>query len=157
MNYKIESEALTVCEVKISYQPKVKSSKRPFLNSSVNIYRFLMENEVFPPETIEYKEYFKVMLLNNARKLLGVIHLSEGSIDGTMVDVRHIMQAAILANASGLIICHNHPSGSCRPSLQDDIITTKVQTACNLFGIKLMDHLVITAESYYSYADEGKI
>jgi DNA repair protein RadC len=157
MNYKTNDEIWAVSEVKISYHPTVKPSQRPQLNSSSDIYRLLAQSEVFPPSTIEYKEYFKVMLFNNANRLLGITHLSEGGINETTVDIRHIMQAAILANAVGIILCHNHPSGNCQPSPQDDSITRKVQAACKLFNIKLLDHLILSSESYCSYADEGRL
>jgi DNA repair protein RadC len=157
MNYKTSNELLTVCEVKISYQPTVKPCERPFFSSSHSIYKFLIESEVFDPLTIEYKEFFKVMLLNNANKLLGISHLSEGSIDRTSVDIRHIMQSVILSNATGIIVCHNHPSGNLLPSVQDNLVTQKINEACKIFDIFLADHLIISSENYYSYADDGRL
>jgi DNA repair protein RadC len=157
MNCKMNDETLRVSEVKITYSPKVKPSERPLLNSSSGIYKLLVENEVFDPLTIEYREFFKVLLLNSANRLLGITHLSEGCIDQTIVDIRHIMQAAILANATGIVLCHNHPSGNLQPSLSDDRMTEKVREACNIFSIRLTDHLIISSENYYSYADEGRL
>lgn len=154
MNSKINSETLKVCEVKISYRPTVKLCQRPVLSSSVDIYRLLIDSHVFSPDAIEHREFFKVLLLNNANRLLGIMHLSEGSIDGTVVDIRHIMQGAILANATGLVLCHNHPSGNCQPNAQDNSVTQKVKQACSLFSILILDHLIITPYAYYSYADE---
>jgi len=157
MNYEVNNKALTVCEVKINYQPTVKLCERPLLNSSRDIYKFLMESEVFDPLTIEYKEFFKIILLNNANRLLGISHLSEGGINQTAVDIRHIMQPAILSNAVALVICHNHPSGHLQPSKDDDRATEQIRAACNLFNIILIDHLIISSENYYSYADEGRL
>jgi DNA repair protein RadC len=157
MNYKTSNEALTVCEVKISYRPAVKPSERPSLNDSSGIYKLLVENGIFDLSTIEYREFFKVLLFNNANKLLGITHLAEGSINQTIVDIRHIMQAAILANASGIVICHNHPSGNVQPSLPDDSMTRQVREACKIFDIRLTDHLIISSEGYYSYADERRL
>jgi DNA repair protein RadC len=157
MNYKTNNEILTVCEVKINYSPKVKPSERPVINCSEDIYRLLVGNAVFDPATIEHREFFKLLLLNRANRLLGVTHLSEGSTSEVVVDVRHIMQAAILANAAGIIICHNHPSGNLHPGAADDRITLKIKKACELMDISLTDHLVISSENYYSYADEGRI
>lgn len=157
MNFNVKNEVLKVCDVEISYRPKVKPGDRPLLRSSLDIFMLLMENQVFNPDTIEYKEYFKVLLLNRSNKVLGVLHLSEGSIDETVVDVRHIMQGAILANSSMIILCHNHPSGKINPSSGDDKVTVKVKKACELFGILLLDHLIVTPYSYYSYADEGRL
>ena len=157
MDSQIKNEILTVCEVGISYRPRVKPSERPVLCSSRDIYRLLSDNRVFSPDTIEHREFFKVLLLNRANRLLGVMHLSEGSAIGTTVDVRHIMQGAILANATGLVLCHNHPSGNCIPSTQDDSLTKQIKAACTLFSIQLLDHLIVSPYSYYSYADEGRI
>jgi DNA repair protein RadC len=162
MDYKINDDkagcaVLTVSEVKISYRPKVRPSERPKITCSKDIYILLTENGVFDPEAIEHREFFKLLLLNNAGRLLGITHLSEGGTNEVIVDIRHIMQAAILANATGIVLCHNHPSGNLKPSVADDKMTEKVKAACAIFGISLTDHLVLSSESYYSYADEGSI
>ncbi|WP_459603354.1 JAB domain-containing protein [Dysgonomonas reticulitermitis] len=162
MNYRIidgntANGIFTVSEVKISYQPKVRPSDRLKITCSNDIYKLLTEYGVFDPEVIEHREFFKLLLLNGGNRLLGINHLSEGGIGEVTVDVRHIMQAAILANATGIVLCHNHPSGNLKPSAADDKMTEKVRAACKLFGISLTDHLVISSESYYSYADEGRI
>ena len=157
MKTELQNEILTVCDVKISYEPRIKASKRPVLKTSFGIYRMLIDNDVFPADTIEYKEYFKVILFNQANKVLGVSNISEGSTSQVSVDVKQIMQAAILSNASGLALAHNHPSGNCKPSYQDDSLTKKIQQACKLMDIMLLEHIIISSENYYSYADEGKI
>ena len=157
MNYNTSNEILTVCEVKISYRPTVKPCERPLLNSSRDIYKFLMENGVFDPSTIQYREFFKMILLNNAMRVLGVSHLSEGSVNQTVVDIRHIMQTAILSNSTGIVLCHNHSSGNLTPSVDDDRATRQIKEACKIFNIFLIDHLIISSENYYSYADEGRL
>jgi DNA repair protein RadC len=157
MNSNVNNQIPTVCKVKISYNPTVKPSERPVLRSSQDIFRLLTDSHVFNPDTIEHREFFKVLLLNNSNRMLGVMHLSEGGMEGTVVDVRHIMQGSILSNATGLVLCHNHPSGYCIPSEQDDAVTQKVKQACTLFSIRILDHLIISPYSYYSYADEGRI
>jgi DNA repair protein RadC len=162
MDYKISngkagSTVLTVSEVKICYRPEVKPSERLKVTCSNDIYKLLTEYGTFAPEAIEHREFFKLLLLNNGNKLLGITHLSEGGTCEVAVDIRHIMQAAILANATGIILCHNHPSGNLKPSAADDKMTEKVKVACGIFGIILTDHLVISGEGYYSYADEARI
>jgi DNA repair protein RadC len=157
MNTELQNEILTVSDVKISYQPKVKASQRPQLLSSYDIYRLLIDKDVFPSDTIQYKEYFKVILLNSANRVLGVTTISEGSTNQTAVDIKQIMQAAILSNSCYIIVCHNHPSSNCKPSHPDNMITKQIQDACKVMGITLLDHLIISPESYYSYADEEKI
>jgi DNA repair protein RadC len=157
MTTKNDNPIPTVCEVQISYRPKVKPGERPVLCNSQDIYRLLTDRHVFSPNTVEHRDFFKVILLNNANRMLGIMHLSEGGTDGTTVDIRHIMQGAILSNAKALVLCHNHPSGNCIPSAQDDSVTTNVKQACALFSIRILDHLIISPYTYYSYADEGRM
>jgi len=157
MNYKINSEILKACEVQLCYRPKVKISDRPHITSSKDIYLFLKENQIFDPNTVEHREFFKILFLNSANRLLGVMHHTEGTLMGTPIDIRHIMQAAILANAKCLILVHNHPSGLCTPSVQDDSITLQIKNACKFFEMQILDHLIISQYSYYSYADNGRI
>lgn len=145
-----------VCEVSISYRTKIKPSERIRLACAESIYKLLIR-DVFTPDIIEYKEYFKVLLLDNGCKLLGVHTVSEGGLTGTFVDVRNVLQASILSNARYIVLCHNHPSGECKPSLADDQMTQKIKSACNLLDIKVLDHIIVSSETYYSYADEGRI
>ena len=142
-------------EVKLTYKTKVKASQRPKLTTSREVYELLLR--VYDKDTIELKEYFKIVLLNQANKVLGIHNLSEGGIDGTYCDVRQIMQIAILTNATGIILSHNHPSSNTTPSVGDRRITTAVKQACDIMDIRLLDHLIVTPESYYSFTDEGDL
>lgn len=108
-------------------------------------------------DTIEFFEQFKILLLNQSNKVLGIYEVSSGGISGTVVDLRMIFAAALKANAVSLIMVHNHPSGQTRPSEADKQITRKVKEAGSILDIKLLDHLIITPESYYSFADEGAL
>jgi DNA repair protein RadC len=144
-----------VNEVKLSYRTKQKASERPKVTNSQTVYELLLK--CFDSDTIELKESFKVLLLNRAQKVLGIMNVSDGGLTGTVVDTRLIMQSAILSNASGLIMAHNHPSGGLIPSAQDSFITNRVKKACELFEIQLLDHLIISPESFYSFADEGNL
>ncbi len=145
-----------VSELTISYKPKVKPSDRCSIRFSQDAYKVLME-QAFNDDTLEYKEYFKLVLLNRANKVLGITTISEGGIDGTVVDVRLIMQTALLAHSSSIILAHNHPSGQLKPSPQDDRITKKIKEAAKLMDIRIQDHLIVTGDNYYSYADEGRL
>ncbi|MDR2955792.1 MAG: JAB domain-containing protein [Prevotella sp.] len=145
----------TVNEVKLSYKTKQKASERPKVLSSESVYKVLLN--CFDTDTIEFREYFKVLLLNRANQILGVFNVSEGGIAETVVDIRLILQSAILSNASGIILCHNHPSGNINPSQSDNIMTGKIKEACKIMDISLLDHIIITPDRYYSYADEGQI
>lgn len=145
-----------VSELTISYKPKVKAADRYTIRYSQDAYKLLME-QAFNDDTLEYKEYFKLILLNKGNKVLGVTTISEGGIDGTVVDVRLIMQTALLAHSSAIILAHNHPAGGLTPSSYDDEVTKKVKEAAKMMDIKLYDHLIVTRQNYYSYADEGKL
>lgn len=145
-----------VSEIAISYKPKVKPSDRYIIRYSQDAYKLLME-QAFNDDTLEYKEYFKLVLLNKANKVLGITTLSEGGMDGTIVDVRLILQTALLAHSSNIILAHNHPAGGLIPSSHDDIITKKIKEAAKLMDITLYDHLIVTRDNYYSYADEGRV
>ena len=145
-----------VSELTISYKPKVKPSDRCSIRFSQDAYKLLME-QAFNDDILEYKEYFKLVLLNGANKVLGITTISEGGMDGTVVDVRLIMQTALLAHSSSIILAHNHPSGQLKPSPQDDRITQKIKEAAKLMDIRIQDHLIVTGDNYYSYADEGRL
>ncbi len=147
---------LKVCDVKLTYKTKVKSSERPVIVLAEDVYRLLIDY-VYDKEIIQYKECLKLILLNKAGKLLGVAHISEGGIDETSADIRIIMQAAILGNASCIILAHNHPSGNLKPSAQDDLVTENLRKAAKLFNITLLDHIIVTDSGYFSYLDEGRI
>ncbi len=105
--------------------------------------------------TICYKEYFKVLFLNQDNQILGYTLISEGGITETCADVRLIMQAALLTNSVALILAHNHPSGNLKPSRQDMDITKQVREASNFMRIKILDHIILSDTEYYSFADEG--
>ena len=147
---------LKVCDVKLTYKTKVKSSERPVIHNSEDIYRLLVDH-VYNEGTIQYKEYLKLILLNNSSKVLGLRNISEGGITETSADIRIIMQAAILGNATRIILAHNHPSGSLKPSTVDNLLTERVKNAAKLFNITLLDHIIVTDSGYYSYLDEGRI
>lgn len=143
-------------EVQLKYKTKVKASDRYKVSSSQSAYKLLIEN-FFDEETIEHKESFKIVLLNQGNKVLGVSSIAEGGISTTVADTRIIMQTAILSNASSIIIAHNHPSGNIQPSASDDRVTDEIKKACGFMQISFLDHLIVTPEQYFSYADEGKI
>ncbi|MBL7870526.1 MAG: JAB domain-containing protein, partial [Cyclobacteriaceae bacterium] len=99
----------------------------------------------------------KVMLTNRANKVLGIFEVSTGGISGTVADPKLIFAAAIKAAASGIILSHNHPSGNLQPSQADIDLTRKIKEAGRFLEIQLLDHIIITTEGYYSFADEGLI
>lgn len=100
-------------------------------------------------------EEFWVLYLNRSNMIIEKMKLSQGGISGTVTDVRIVMKRAIEYLASGIIVCHNHPSGNLNPSESDTKITQKIKEAGNLMDIQLLDHIVVTVKDYYSFADSG--
>lgn len=100
-------------------------------------------------------EEFWILFLNRSNKVISRMKLSQGGISGTVTDVRVIMKKAIESLASGIIVCHNHPSGNLNPSEADTRITRKIKEAGELLDIQLLDHLIISENDYYSFADNG--
>ena len=96
-----------------------------------------------------------MLFLNRANKFKGKARISTGGISGTYVDVKSVFARALQHKASGIILCHNHPSGQLRPSEADKAITQKMIDAGRLLDIKVWDHLIIGDRNYYSFADEG--
>lgn len=102
-------------------------------------------------------EEFWVLLLNNSSKLLKKVKMSSGGLSATAIDIRLVLKEALLANATHFIVCHNHPSGSLRPSSDDIHITRSLNEAAKLLKIHLIDHVIITDGKYYSFYEEGKL
>jgi len=100
-------------------------------------------------------EEFWILFLNRSNKVINRMKLSQGGISGTVTDVRIVMKKAIEFLASGIIVCHNHPSGNLSPSESDSRITQKIKEAGNIMDIQLLDHIIISEKDYYSFADNG--
>lgn len=102
---------------------------------------------------LEHEEFW-ILFLNNSNKVLHKAQLSKGGITGTLVDVRLVMKQTLELGAVAIILAHNHPSGTLSPSAADKQITQKIKTASETLDVKVLDHLIITQKSYYSFADE---
>ena len=130
---------------------ELKATNQDFTSSS-------LVDKVDGGNSLVYKETFKVLLLNNANKIIGYTTISDGGLTSTIVDVRVIIQTALVCNATSIIITHNHPSGNPRPSGQDDSLTKKIKAACELMDIRILDHIIVTPyDSFYYYCDEGRL
>lgn len=116
-----------------------------------------MFRESFEPGEIEMQEYFKVMYLDRANHIIGIHTVAMGGIDLTAVDARIIFGGALTAKATSMILCHNHPSGASKPSIQDDALTNKLSNGAKLLDLRILDHIIITTDNYFSYADERRI
>lgn len=150
----MKPQQTTISEVKLVYRTKVKASERLQIKCSKDAYDIFMGT--WDQDSIEHVEEFKVMLLTRSNRILGIATISKGGVSGTVTDVRIVMQLAIKSNASGIIICHNHPSGNMQPSESDTRITQKIKDSGNIMDIQLLDHLIVTPDDgYYSFADNG--
>lgn len=102
-------------------------------------------------------ECFYILILNRANEAIGVKQISQGGVSGTVADPKVIFQSALKANASAIILSHNHPSGNLTPSSEDLKLTKKLKEGGKLLDISILDHIIYSTEGYYSLADEGNI
>jgi len=144
-----------VAEIKLSYENKVKPSEMKKIGGAKDCYETFIAT--WDQGKIEFVEQFKIMLLNRANKVLGICEISTGSVSGTLVEPRLVFAAAVKANASGIILAHNHPSGNLKPSRADELLTEKLRKGGELLDIVVLDHLIVTTEGFYSFADEGHL
>ncbi|MCX3266450.1 JAB domain-containing protein [Pedobacter agri] len=148
-------EQFKVAEVQVSYKPDYNINERPRIGSSVEMYSLIKQQ--WDLGRINFLEEFKVVLLNRSNRVLGVVDVSMGGVSGTYVDPKVIFAIALKGNASNLILSHNHPSGSLRPSESDIKLTKRMVECGKLLDIVVFDHLIISEDSYFSFADEGMI
>ncbi len=144
-----------VSEVELVYKSKVKASDRPQLKRASDVADFLRQN--WDQNRIELLEQFKVVLLNKNQRVLGIYEASTGGVTSTVADPKLIFMAALKMNASNLIIAHNHPSGNLHPSEADKRLTQKIKQAAEFLDMRLIDHIIISTEGYFSFADEGQL
>jgi len=142
---------LAACELGKRRQAE-KAAERQKLDSATAIYEFM-----HPKMQDLAEEEAWILLMNQNCKLIKAERLSHGGITETAVDVRLIVKNALLSNATVVALCHNHPSNNARPSADDDRLTKRVKDACGLMRLHLLDHLIITDGSYYSYSEEGRL
>jgi len=142
-----------ISEVELIYKSKVKAKERPQVIHSKDVYEIFKQS--WDENKIDFVEQFKVMLLNRSNRVLGIYEVSTGGITGTVADPRVILAAALKANAVSIALAHNHPSGDLKPSRQDEALTQKIKNAGSFLDILVLDHVILSTESYYSFADEG--
>lgn len=140
-------------EIKLSYINPVKKSERQKIKKSAEAVSLL--REIFNSEELELREQMIILYLNNAAEVIGFTKHSVGGITGTVFDIRLVLAGALKSLSTGVIISHNHPSGTLKPSDSDITITTKLKQAAKSLDIELIDHIIITKEGYYSFSDEG--
>ena len=149
-----EAKAITIlaaCELGKRRQMET-PEERPDLGTATRIY-----SHMHPVLQDLDVEEFWLLLMNQDYRLIKKMRIAHGGITEVAVDIRIIMREAVLNNATILAVCHNHPSGSLRPSQADNNITTSLQQACSVMRIKFLDHVIITDGSYFSYHESGRL
>ncbi|MBA9076563.1 JAB domain-containing protein [Rufibacter quisquiliarum] len=141
-----------LAEIELIYRSKVSPSSRPKITCSRDAYKVFLQ--AWDKNKLEFIEQAKIMLLNRAGHVLGLCNISTGGTAGTVVDPKQVFVAALKANASSILLAHNHPSCSLKPSAADIALTNKLKEAGRFLDIAVHDHLIVTKEGYYSFADE---
>ena len=151
----MKKQTTQVAEISVSYRPAI--ANKPIIKSPLDAYSVL--REFFSDDTIQLNEQFMVMYLNKANRVLGVYPASVGGLTSTVVDIRLILSIALKILSPVCIICHNHPSGSLKPSQPDIELTQKIKQAAHHLDITVQDHIILSGEpgQYFSFANEGLI
>lgn len=144
-----------VAEIELSYTPLIKPSLRPQVTRTEDAYALFVST--WDKSKIGFVEQFKVMVLNKANRVLGICTLSTGSPTQTIADPKQVFVVALKANATAIILCHNHPSGHVSPSTADVELTHRMKKAAAFLDMSLLDHLIISTDAYYSFAGEGTL
>ncbi len=149
-----EAKAITICAAlelgrrRAQSEPEVRNT----IQSSQDVYH------LFYPLLCDLPhEELWIALLNRKNKVVEKSRVSQGGTTETTADLRIILKAAITNLAAGIVLCHNHPSGTLQPSTQDDALTRRLASSAKLLDIQLLDHIIITDSGYYSYADESRM
>lgn len=142
-----------VSEISIRYKYRIPFRDRISVRSSEMAYEVL--KHAWDPNRIELQEQFKILLMDYRNNCLGIADIGMGSINSCLVDSRLLFSAALKARASGIILAHNHPSGELTPSEADKKLTDNIWRGGKILDIGVFDHLIISPEGYYSFADNG--
>jgi len=142
-------------EIELTYKSTVKPSLRPKITNSQDVAEVFRQS--WNLLTMDLFEEFKILFLNRANRVLGIHTASKGGMCGTVADPKLIFVAALKVGACGIVVSHNHPSGNLTPSQSDIDLTRKLKEAGKFLEIQLLDHVILTSDKYYSFADEGLI
>ena len=124
----------------------------PVVSASSVIY----ERMRYRIANLDHEEVW-IILLNRSNRIIKEFRTTSGSSAASIFDIKMIIKRALLENAEGVVMCHNHPSGNIRPSVQDDSITQKLAAACKIMDLRMFDHVIVTTDGYYSYNDQGRM
>ena len=141
---------MQIREVSVRYRKSdIPLEKGQSFKSSVEVFR------AFRDQVLEPVEVFRVVHLNGKNRMLCVEEVARGTLTACLVHPREVFGTAVHLRAAGIIAVHNHPSGDPTPSMEDNKITTRLKEAGKILGIKLLDHIIVGQEDYYSFADDG--
>lgn len=143
------SEKVLACEAVVTYLKGYASEKKKVIRSSKDVYDRLRHTSLYSEEVVT------VLFINQANEVISEKEVSKGGITSAFIDNRVILREALLHNAVGIILSHNHPSGDPRPSGQDLNATDSLRKACGVMDIKLLDHVIVAGIKYFSFADEN--
>lgn len=143
-----------VAEIEITYKTHFKKSELFQVTCSFDAFNILRSNWA---NDIEHKERMYIILLNRNNKVLGINNLFVGGLASCPCDIKVVMQTCLISNASAFMLSHNHPSGNLQPSKGDIEMTQKLKAAAATLDIIMLDHIIITDENYYSFADSGRL
>ena len=149
-----EAKAITIlaaCELG-KRRVREKAEERPQLSTATDIYNYMYTRT----QDLDVEEAW-IVLMNQNYRLIKTVRLSHGGLTETAVDVRVAMKEAIMANATVMVLCHNHPSNNPKPSKDDDRLTERIKKACELMRIHFLDHIILTDGMYYSYHEMGRL
>ena len=141
-----------LAEIQVSYKTKVKYSEMRKIVSSKDAEEILRN---IWSDAMQLREEFYMLLLNRANKVLGYYRVSEGGTAGTVVDPKLVFSVALKCHASSIVLAHNHPSGNTQPSEADLKLTKNLISGGKVLEISVLDHLIMTSENFFSFADEG--
>jgi DNA repair protein RadC len=146
---------MKLAELSLHYSVKVKVEDRQVVKSTVDGVSIL--KNIYSETSVDHIEMVYALFLNRRNQVIGYNQISKGGVSGTVVDIRVILQHALLCNASAIILSHNHPSGLPQPSMADKAMTTRLKEACKLMEIQLCDHIILCSEDSYSFAENGDL
>ena len=142
---------LAACELGKRRQAET-PEERPDLSTATKVYNYLHPTM----QDLDVEEFW-ILLLNQNHRLIKKVRIAHGGISEVSVDVRIVVREALLSNATIVVAAHNHPSGSLKPSRQDDALTVSLKQACNLMRLHFMDHIILVDGNYYSYHEAGRL
>jgi len=140
-------------EIRITYHRHVLDIACKTISSSADAQ--MVFRALWPEGSMDHRESFYALYLSRANQILSYYRVSEGGLAGTVADIKVIFQTALGCNAASLIVAHNHPSGNLKPSTADEELTRKIRQAGKMLELPLLDHLIVTSEGCYSFADQG--